>query len=335
MRVLRLSFVLALTMFALSSPSAAQSYTVMDLGTLGGFYSLPIAMNNVGQVVGQSTLSSHPYSPYHAFVWSTSSGMQDLGLLNGGDYTSVATGINNSGEVVGASYGLTTESAYLWTESEGMINIGSLGTGFAVAFGINDHEQVVGESILPDGFSHAFLWTRSTGMKDLGTLGGNYSRATGINNAGQVIGYSYRADNSLHAFLWTSKGGMQDLGTFGGTFSLAYAINLAGQVVGESSTPSGNFVAFLCDPVHGMVPLGSNQVVGAFGINSLGEVVGFARTATASAAYAWTASLGVEVLNNFMSHDDGLATYGSAVNDVGQIVVQGSRHHALLLTPVE
>ena len=87
--------------------------------------------------------------------------MADLGTLGG--ISSFAWGMNDNGQVVGASNWKAGESG--WDKS------------------------------------HAFLWENGV-MIDLGTLGGNYSRATDINNQGQIVGESYTASGELHAFLW-------------------------------------------------------------------------------------------------------------------------------------
>jgi len=58
---------------------------------------------------------------YHAFLWSQSTGMQDLGSLSGSSY---ATGVNKSGEVVGYYISVTNQvRAFLWTSSGGMQDI--------------------------------------------------------------------------------------------------------------------------------------------------------------------------------------------------------------------
>ena len=60
------------------------SYSVIDLGTLGGGYSRAGDINASGQVVGESNS--------HAFLWQSGI-MTDLGTLGGSDST--ANGINN------------------------------------------------------------------------------------------------------------------------------------------------------------------------------------------------------------------------------------------------
>src|SRR5260370_19321351 len=75
-----------------SITALAASYTVADLGTLGGSGSVARSLNANGQVVGNS------YG--RAFLYSNGT-MRDLDPLAGGN--NAAFGINNSGQVVGWS----------------------------------------------------------------------------------------------------------------------------------------------------------------------------------------------------------------------------------------
>ncbi len=60
-----LCFIITLACASLASHALALTYTVLDLGTLGGNFTLPIDINNSGHVVGYSqTLSG----VNHAFL---------------------------------------------------------------------------------------------------------------------------------------------------------------------------------------------------------------------------------------------------------------------------
>ena len=74
------------------------SYTVTNLGSLGGTVSVPVDVNNHGEVVGYSYTANNAVA--HAFVYRHGK-MTDLGTLGG--TTSGATGINDRGVIVGMS----------------------------------------------------------------------------------------------------------------------------------------------------------------------------------------------------------------------------------------
>jgi probable HAF family extracellular repeat protein len=191
----------------------------------------------------------------HAFLWSKSTGIQDLGTLGGKD--SLAFGINDAGQVVGRSTPTANNyHAFRWSSSEGMRDLGLLGADNSVAFGINSAGDVAGGSYKLGGIvGHAFLWTDTSGMQDLGTLGGGQRQAQAINDSQQIVGFSYLpGDSTQHAFLWTAANGMQDLNDLipsnsGWELTQATAINKLGQIVGY-----GSGGAFLLTPTNGALP---------------------------------------------------------------------------------
>jgi probable HAF family extracellular repeat protein len=327
--------------------AVAQIYTVTDLGTLGGFYSAATGVNARGQVVGYSDIADH--SAVHAFVWNRHSGMQDLNLA--GITQSLATGINDLGHVVGvATFPVGPDHfqahAVMWTKQNGIWDFGTLGN-FSTAFGVNDRDQVVGDTNITGGNTDAaFLWTKAGGLEDLGTLGGGGATAQAINNLGHVVGGSFTGDG-FHAFSWTRSIGMRDLGTLGGCESQATGINGAGQIVGGSSIDcvSNNRHAFLWTSERGLQDLGAPEGTffgGPGAVNILGMVVGAACPLQCFSqesvhGFIWTTATGWLDLNNLIPADSGWVIENvTAINVRGQITGQGfinGQYHAFLLSP--
>ena len=170
--------------------------------------------------------------------------MSPLGLTFGNGMQVVesdASAINGSGEVVGSFIVLASplpmNHAYLYSSGT-TTDLGSLGYGDSVAYGINDSGQVVGSSYNSSGYQDAFLYSGGV-MTDLGTLDGVYSTALGINDSAQVVGNSYYSSGPEHehAFLY-SGGVMTDLNSLlpansGWTLTSANAVNDNGQIVGS------------------------------------------------------------------------------------------------------
>ena len=92
--------------------SAARAATMTDLGTLpGGTNSSAFAINAAGQVTGNAETAG---GDRHAFRWTASGGMQDLGTLGGTN--SYASAINAPGQVTGfADTAGGALHAFLWT----------------------------------------------------------------------------------------------------------------------------------------------------------------------------------------------------------------------------
>ena len=158
------------------------------MGTLpGGDTSQALAINNDGLAVGFSTVSS---GDRHAFLWSASAGMKDLGTLPG-DRASEAHRINSPGDVIGSSTGPGGTHAFLWTAAGGMQNLGGINGNASNAIDFNNSDQVVGVATTAMG-GHAFVWSASTGMVDLNSVipanaGVILTSAVGINNAGAIV----------------------------------------------------------------------------------------------------------------------------------------------------
>lgn len=134
-------FLIALFIMICAGAQATR-YEAIDLGTLGGYSSSSVCINNNGQIIGNSKT---PNRDAYAFIWQYGN-IASLGAL-GGNYSG-ASGINNNGQIVGYSYtsnnGPCTH-AFLW-QSGNMTDLGTLGGGFSSAYSINDNGLIVGEA---------------------------------------------------------------------------------------------------------------------------------------------------------------------------------------------
>lgn len=237
----------------------------------------------------------------------------DLGTLGGN--SSDATGINESGVVVGWAQTATTTHAFRWTSGTGMVDLGTFGGSGSNAADVNDAGAIAGSASTVAGDSHAFRWTSGGGMVDLGTLGGTTSRALKISEAGAVIGTSTVASGATHGFYWDATNGMVDLSSVGLPSVVPNAINELGEVVGTGSTLSSQSHAFHWDLTHGLVDIGTlgGQFSSAVDINESSVVVGISDADPTLGVnfqgYRWTAGGGMVAVGPFSS--------ATAVNDAG------------------
>lgn len=197
---------------------------MIGLGTFGGNFSRAEAINAAGTVVGSATDATGSGRP---FRWTRDEGLVDLSstLAPG---ASIAD-INDDGNLVG----LHGRQGFFWSETTGLVRIGTLGGSFSTATALNNHDEVTGYSWTAGGETHAFVWSLDDGMRDLGTLpGGGSSQAEDINDRGVVAGWSSSGDGVEHAVIWSASGAIEDLGTLVGFDTHAMAINDRGNVVG-------------------------------------------------------------------------------------------------------
>lgn len=180
-------------------PFLWENGTMIDLGTLGGTSSIPLAFNNRGEVVGVSNTVGDTFS--HPFLWTKHSGMRDLGTLGGN--TGFVNWINDAGDIVGKADlpgpSPQDHDAVLWTK-EVIHDLGTLpGDSCANAYYVNARGQVVGTSenrdlcLVPTG-EHAFLWEHDGPMVDLNSLIAPGSSlqltfAVAINDRGEIAGF--------------------------------------------------------------------------------------------------------------------------------------------------
>ena len=283
----------ATTTIAVFDPAARKviaGYEVIDLGTLGGNWSLPHDMNDYGQIVGSSLTAS---GANHAFLWENGV-LSDLGTL--GYEESFAQRINNAGQIAGSVLtrdGGRSPIAATWRNGVGIVlnevreefgvSAAAINESGAIAWNVHGHEN-------PYAWVWQGSWQRLGGL--LHPLGMSYGLS--MNERGQIVGGSAAVSTGEspwpyeHAFLW-ENGTIRDLGLLGVkpcpsnpdrncSSATATSINENGQVAGFSSAADGSYHAVLWE--NGTVrdlwtaPAAGHYYDRAAVINDRGQVAG-------------------------------------------------------------
>lgn len=223
-----------------ASQVLAQSYTIVDLGTLGGAQTFPQDINNAGQITGTSYVGLNPLgTQVSSFLWHDGV-MIDIGALEGQSGWTYAKAINSQSQICGHSQP-DNEQQYTFRWQGGVTeDLGSLGGAASWGYGINDLGDVVGWSYTPDtADAHPILWSNGK-IIDLGVLTeGLDTYARGINNLGEIVGYGSITNSHPRALLWRDLEIVQLPMLEGATKSSAYKINEAGSIVGTIKEADG------------------------------------------------------------------------------------------------
>jgi probable HAF family extracellular repeat protein len=314
-----------------ASAHAGLTYSIIDLGSLGGGFTTPTSINDAGQIAGVSRLSNGTTS---AFFYNQGS-IAAIGMAGG--TSSYASDINAWGQVVGYSdLGNGITSAFVYSSGTGAIGLGTLGGTSSWASGINDAGQIVGRSqIGGDAASRAFLYQGS--MNAIGTL----TDAHDINSTGQVLGVEGGS-----AVIYASGGSTVIGAPPGGCCFAPAAINDFGHLAG---TGMPNFI--VSDVPHAFYYDGLFKDLGTLngpggsdsrglGINNLGQVVGWSNFHEFDDAFLYSGDsmINLSLLPDVVSSGWRLRQ-ATAINSIGQIVgwgsLNGESNHGFLLSPVD
>lgn len=170
----------------------------------------PTAMNNLGQVVGQTTTGQ-------AAEW------QDGELTDLGAGSPIA--INDHGEILGS----LGQDVIVWRG--GVVT--DIGPGWPIA--LNERGEVIVSTLGTVTWPRALLWRNGT-TTDLGTFGGKWSIPMAISDSGQVVGVSTDSNGRQHGFVW-QNGVMTRLPSpagYRGARTRALAINEHNQIIGDN-----------------------------------------------------------------------------------------------------
>ena len=257
---------------------------MIGLGDLPGglFQSRVSAMSLDGSViVGKGSIGPDSLDDIEAFIWTETYGMVGLGDLPSGPNKSWATDVSADGSVVvgigtiavdpGTPLETYVRRAFRWTESDGMVDIGSLAPGLFINEPrvSSDGQIVVAYTSNGVGWTIPFRWTEAGGIEMLDRpsydLTGeskpfngssvNLSYTTDVNADGSVIvGYSFNT-GPPKVVVWDDIHGARYLETiltdlavdFSG-WSLEFATGISDDgltIVGTGINPDGNTEAFI------------------------------------------------------------------------------------------
>lgn len=241
-----------------------------------GFYDsealIPLSSASDVTADGATVVGSSSYGfgfiDFAGVIWDPNGTMTEIGFYEDPYYPESVqiAGVSADGSTMVGIAGNATERcvAFRWTESDGIVNLGTLPGGYEVshAEAISADGSVIAGSDAVDEYTlEAFRWTESDGMTGLGTLAGMYeSDAYDISADGTcIVGYCM-SDESTEAFHWTASDGMIGLGhlTGGGPESIANATSDGGSVVvgiAGNDDEAYTYEAFVWTAHSGMRPL--------------------------------------------------------------------------------
>jgi probable HAF family extracellular repeat protein len=330
---------------ASASFSAAQQYSIADLGTISGnSVSQGSALNNVAEAAGVSD------TPTAAIATMFSAG-KATSISTLGSSVSVANAINASGEIAGwnsfDSNPNFDPQAFLYKNGKmHNINSATLFPSGTEAYGINQSAEVVGAGYINASSFHAFLYSGSK-MTDLGPAGAYQATAYAINTSGQIVGAYSLNSGASGTFLYTDGKMTTIPNPSGSSLAFGSAINDNGEIVG-ALYPNGG-ASHAAEFSNGLwTDLGNfpgAQGSSAKAINASGQIVGTAifppiyKPFRPGKHVPFIVSGGSLVdLNTLIPSGSGFTVADAvAINDSGQILCDATnaigKEHAVLLSP--
>lgn len=367
-------FVAVLTLTTSLVEAQSPQYVALDIGSLLGKSTLATALNERGDVVGSSVVTDfipHTGTRSHAVLYRNGT-LTDL-FPGDGFGSSVATAINESGQVVGYRLwdAMGPGQPFVWDEGWGatILNPFKVEPFFAAtgaANAINDSGEIVGGAArlvftegttTPTWVGRAFQllppWDDGTATDLTPVLASPYfsSTAVALNNLGHVVwiqskpGYWPDTWDTTDSFFsdGPSVTALDALVPPKRSFE-PQAMSDTGQVVGYvyGAAPPVQAYTYASGSMTPLAPLTPGAAARAYGVNAAGDVVGTATDANGdSRAVIWKDATVLD-LNDAISSTLGVVlTEARAINDHGQIVAWGHQAsspelvRSFLLTPYD
>jgi probable HAF family extracellular repeat protein len=254
--------------------------------------------------------------------------MIDLGTLGGA--LSIATGIDDRGEVVGQSEAKARTFLGFRSRGRQLEALKSLNNRISGASAINARGQIAGFSSSNVSPAIGCIWTNGRGKALPLPRGFQFSIAEDLNDNGHAVGYAVdRKGETAKAVLWKDDRA-RELGTLGGDSSAAFAVSNRGQIAGSSSLTSGrdarwNAALWENGQIRDLGRIQDHEWSGAWDVNLDGDVVGASGIGCSySKACIWRAEKLYD-LNTLIPQDSGWKLFNAAaINDRGQIAGTGT-----------
>jgi hypothetical protein len=305
----------------------AALYTVEDLGLIEGFAPTVTGINASGQVSGYVIGAS---GMARAVRYTDGSGWTYIPEIS--TIFSLATGINDNGDVVGYHFNGAAFRAFRYTEGTGASFIEPLpGDNMSLGLAINASGDIVGQSSSP-GSPRGFRAAPGDPAVALPLEGVTNVTACGINAVGQIAGSLTNATGTQHAFRLEADNSVTDIVPFDGPSGTGWAcaLDATGRVGGRTTSGSA-FRAFT-------FTAGAPVNVDTFALSKQSTVESLA----AGVAVGWFLSLTDGAPHAFVNSEDGsfdlndLITPGTgwtldqafAINGSGSIVGLGKLNGA-------